>query len=202
MRNQLVLLLAVACATPGKDTAIGAGGGAVAGAVVGGLVGGWKGAAIGAGAGAVVGGSVGNYLDKQEQELRQVAETRRTRDGILVKLNSELLFQTGSAVLRENAIDQLEKLGAVLARYPADRIRIEGYTDSTGSNSVNEPLSERRAAEVKSVLVSRGVKETQMLALGFGDKNPIASNATPGGRARNRRVELHIDVPKQGSAGD
>jgi len=169
---------------------------------VGGLVGGWEGAAIGAGAGAVVGGAVGNYLDKQEEELRQVAETKRTRDGIMVKLNSELLFETGSAVLKENAIAQLEKLGDILARYPADRIRIEGYTDSTGSQAVNEPLSERRAAAVKNVLVSRGVKETQMLALGFGDKKPIADNSTAAGRAHNRRVELHIDVPQQGSSGD
>src|SRR5262249_31953507 len=113
----LIAAVLAACATPGKNTAIGAGGGAAAGAVVGGGVGGWKGAAIGAGVGALAGGSVGNYLDKQAQELQEVAETKRTRDGILVKLSSELLFQTGSAILKEDAIAQLERLGDVLAKY-------------------------------------------------------------------------------------
>ena len=85
------------CATPGKDTAIGAGGGAAVGAGAGALIGGGKGALIGAGAGALVGGAIGNYLDKQAQQLKKVAETHRTADGILVNLKNDLLFDTGSA---------------------------------------------------------------------------------------------------------
>ncbi len=202
MRNYLTLIplaaLAAACATPGKRTAIGAGGGAAAGAGVGAIVGGWKGAAIGAAVGGLAGGAVGNYLDKQAEELKQVAETtKRTKDGILVDLKSKLLFTSDSAVLKPEAVELVAKLGDILAKYPDDRIRIAGYTDSTGSIAHNEELSLRRARAVRDVLVDRGVKTQQMLIEGLGPGKPIATNATAAGRAQNRRVELHIDVPQQ-----
>ncbi len=197
-----LIAAALACATPGKDTAIGAGGGAAVGAGVGALAGGWKGAAIGAGAGALVGGAVGNYLDKQAAELAQVAETKRTRDGILVKLKSDLLFDTGSAVLKPDAIDEVGKLGDILAKYPDDRIKIEGHTDSTGSTAFNEELSQRRADAVREVLKSRGVRDAQMLVLGMGKADPVADNGSAAGRAQNRRVELKIDVPGEKQAAN
>jgi outer membrane protein OmpA-like peptidoglycan-associated protein len=202
MRNQRIittlLMLAIAgCATAGKRTAIGAGGGAAAGAGVGALIGGWKGAAIGAGVGALAGGSVGLYLDKQARELEEVAETKRTENGVLVQMKNEILFESGSAVLKPEAITQLEKIGAILAKYSDDRVRVEGYTDSTGSASFNEELSQRRADAVRRVLLGRGVAEAQITALGMGKSRPIADNTTAAGRAANRRVELHIDVPQQ-----
>ena len=193
-----IVSLAAACATPGKGTAIGAGGGAAAGAGVGAIVGGWKGAAIGAAVGGVAGGAVGNYLDKQAEELKAVAETtKRTKDGILVDLKSKLLFTTDSSVLKPEAVEMVAKLGDILAKYPDDRIRIAGYTDSTGSVAHNEELSLRRAKSVRDVLQGRGVKPEQMLVEGMGPGQPVASNATAAGRAQNRRVELHIDVPTQ-----
>jgi outer membrane protein OmpA-like peptidoglycan-associated protein len=184
-----------ACATPGKNTAIGAGGGAALGAGIGALAGGGKGAAIGALVGGLAGGAVGNYLDKQQQELQQVADARRTENGILVNLQSSLVFSTDSAVVKPAAVEQIARLGDVLARYRDDRIRIEGHTDSTGSPAHNEELSLRRAEAVRDVLASRGVNPRQMLVEGAGAAGPIADNATPEGRAANRRVELHIDVP-------
>ncbi len=198
LASSLALLLlagAAGCATAGKDTAIGAGAGAAAGAGVGALVGGWKGAAIGAAVGGAAGGSVGYYLDRQQKELQKVAQTRRTESGLLVQLRSDLLFKTDSAVLKPDAIDQLSQLGDILARYPQDRIRVEGYADSTGNARHNEELSQHRADQVRSVLLGRGVKEQQITSLGMGDTHPVASNATSAGRAKNRRVELHIDVP-------
>ncbi|HET8542049.1 MAG TPA: OmpA family protein [Anaeromyxobacter sp.] len=191
----LALLAGAGCASAGKRTAIGAGGGAAVGAGVGAAVGGWKGAAVGALAGGAVGGSVGLYLDRQAKELEKVAETRRTENGILVRLKSDILFETDSAVLRPAAVDQLTKVGDILARYPEDRIRVEGYADSTGSARHNEELSERRAQAVRRVLLGRGVKEQQVTALGMGETRPVSTNANAAGRARNRRVELHIDVP-------
>src|SRR5712671_7595401 len=189
--------LAVACATPGKRTAIGAGGGAAVGAGVGAIAGGWKGAAIGAAIGGLAGGAAGNYLDKQAQELKAVAEnTKRTEDGILVDLKSKLLFNSDSSVLKPEAVEQIAKLGDILAKYPEDRIRVQGHTDSTGSVSHNEELSMRRAQSVREVLVSRGVKPGQMLVEGVGEAHPIADNKTATGRAQNRRVELHIDIPQ------
>jgi outer membrane protein OmpA-like peptidoglycan-associated protein len=186
------------CATPGKDTAIGAGAGAAAGAGVGALAGGWEGAAIGALVGGVAGGAIGNYFDKQAQELQQVAEAKRTENGILVDLKSSLLFSEESAVIRPAALDQVARLGDILAKYPNDRIRIVGYTDSTGAAAYDEQLSLRRAEAVRDVLANQGVERRQMLVEGAGAANPIGDNSTPEGRAQNRRVELHIDAP-QGS---
>jgi outer membrane protein OmpA-like peptidoglycan-associated protein len=202
MRKSFVLVVLVAalagCATPGKDTAIGAGGGAAVGAGIGALAGGWEGAAIGAVVGGLAGGAIGNYLDKQQQELQEVANAKRTEDGILVDLKSSLLFSTNSAVLRPGAVEQIARLGDILAKYPKDRIRIRGFTDNTGSPAYDEQLSLHRAEAVRDVLASRGVNPRQMLVEGAGATNPIADNSTPEGRAQNRRVELHIDVP-QGS---
>ena len=193
----LILITAFAgCATPGKNTAIGGGAGAAVGAGVGAIAGGWEGAAIGAIVGGVAGGAIGNYLDKQQQELQQVAEARRTEDGILVDLRSSLLFSPDSAVVRPAVVDQIARLGDVLAKYPDDRIRIVGHTDATGSAAHDEELSLRRAEAVRSILENRGVAPRQILVEGAGAANPIGDNATPEGRALNRRVELHIDVPQ------
>ena len=188
-----VALFAVlaACATPGTRTGIGAVGGAGVGAGVGAVAGGWK------AVGGLAGGAVGNYLDKQAQELKEVAEnTKRTEDGILVDLKSKLLFNSDSAVLKPEAVEQIAKLGDILARYPEDRIRVQGHTDSTGTVVHNEELSMRRARSVREVLVNRGVKPAQILVEGIGEGHPIADNRTTAGRAQNRRVELHIDVPQ------
>ena len=193
----LLAPLAVACATPGKRTAIGAGGGAAVGAGVGAIAGGWKGAVIGAAVGGLAAGAVGNYLDKQAQELQEVSNARRTETGILVNLKSSLLFSSDSAVIKPDAVEQLARLGDILAKYPDDRIRIQGHTDSTGSAAHDEELSLRRAEAVRDVLASRGVNPRQMLVEGAGAARPIADNSTAEGRAENRRVELYIDVPQR-----
>ncbi len=189
--------LLLGCETAGKRTAIGAGVGAAAGAGVGALVGGWKGAVIGAGVGALAGGSVGLYLDKQAKELEEqkLAEVKRTENGLLVKMKGDVLFDTDSAILKPEAVERLGKMGDILAKYGDDRIRVEGHTDSTGPARPNEELSVRRAGAVREVLVGRGVQPTQITVLGLGETRPVADNGTADGRARNRRVELHIDVP-------
>ena len=189
------VLLFAACETAGKRTAIGGIGGGAAGAGIGALLGGKKGALIGAGVGALAGGSVGLYLDKQQKDLEKVAETKRTENGLLVQMKGDILFDTGSAALKPEALDQIGKVGDVLAKYSDDRVRIEGHTDSVGSTSSNEALSLRRADAVKAVLTGRGVQEKQITALGMGESHPVADNGSADGRAKNRRVELHIDVP-------
>src|SRR5258707_7018344 len=87
---------------------------------VGAIAGGWEGAAIGALVGGVAGGAVGNYLDKQAPELQQVADARRTENGILVNLKSSLLFTSDSAVLRPAAVEQICQLRDILAHDPDD----------------------------------------------------------------------------------
>lgn len=191
-----LLLAGAGCVTPGKRTATGAAAGAIVGAGAGALAGEWKGAAIGAGAGAAAGAAVGNYLDKRARELEQLAETRKTDQGLLLNMQSELLFDTDSAVLTEDAIARLSRIGDVLAKYPQDRIRIEGHTDSRGTVPHNEALSLRRAEAVSRVLSSRGVAPQQMMVLGMGEAQPVAPNESVAGRSANRRVQLHIAVPQ------
>jgi outer membrane protein OmpA-like peptidoglycan-associated protein len=200
MKNQtkvacvLVTALAVAsgCTSPGKRTAIGAGAGAATGAAVGGIARGGKGALIGAGVGAAVGGFIGNRMDKQAKELEEVAETKRTRDGILVNLKNDLLFATNSTQLAGGAEQQLADLAAILVKYPTNHIVVAGHTDDVGTASYNQSLSLQRARAVQGVLASHGVKPEQMLTQGFGESQPIASNKNAAGRSKNRRVELRI----------
>jgi outer membrane protein OmpA-like peptidoglycan-associated protein len=199
--TMVVSLGSAGCASPGKRTGFGALGGGAGGAAVGGAVGGWKGAAIGAGIGAIAGGAVGNYLDKQAKELEQVAETKRTENGVLVKLKNDVLFDTGKADLKPEATDQLAQLGDILTKYPADRIQIAGFTDSTGTKEFNQLLSQQRAQSVRDALTQRGVQPAQMNVLGEGPAKPVATNANSNGRAKNRRVELHIDVPPENQKG-
>jgi outer membrane protein OmpA-like peptidoglycan-associated protein len=193
----LIACTLLSCASPGKDTAIGAGAGAGGGAAIGGIIGGWKGAAIGAGVGAAAGAAVGNYLDKQKKELEQVAATKKEKDGLLVKLKSDLLFDVGSSTLKPEAVSQLTELGNILAKYEKDRIKVGGFTDNTGTAESNLALSNERAQAVRSVLTSTGVKDDRILVFPFGESQPIASNATAQGRQQNRRVELKIDVPAE-----
>ncbi len=192
---------AASCETAGKRTAIGAGAGAAVGAGAGALVAGkghrGVGALIGAGVGALAGGSIGLYLDKQAKELEKtrLAEVKRTENGLLVQMASDILFDSGSSALNKSSIDDLEKMGDILAKYGDDRIRVYGYTDSVGGKAYNEELSLRRADAVKRVLVGRGVQEKQITALGMGEAEPVATNETVAGRKKNRRVVLNIDVP-------
>ncbi len=205
MRTRILavtILVAVAgCETAGKRTAIGAGAGAAVGAGAGALLGGkghrGTGALIGAGVGALAGGSVGLYLDKQAKELEKtkLAEVKRTENGLLVQMASDILFESGSSALNKESIDDIEKMGDILAKYSDDRIRIYGYTDSVGGKAYNEELSLRRADAVKRVLIGRGVQEKQITSLGMGEAEPVATNSTPAGRKKNRRVVLNIDVP-------
>ena len=195
------MLGAGGCATPGRRTATGAAAGGIVGAGAGAIAGGWKGAAVGAAAGAAVGGGVGNYLDKRAQELEKVAQTKKTEHGLLLNLQSELLFETNSAVLTDDAVVQLTQIGDILKKYPEDKITIEGHTDSTGAQPYNEDLSLRRAEAVSRVLRGRGVDDRQMVVLGQGETQPVAPNTSPDGRTANRRVELHIDVPQASRRG-
>ena len=198
--SALVLsMMGAGCATPGKRTAVGAGAGAIVGAGAGALIGkGWGGAAVGAAAGAVAGGAVGNYLDKQAQELEKAgAPVERTPEGaIVVKMPGDLLFATNSATLSPQSVDEVTKVADVLVKYPENRIQVSGHTDSTGSDEYNKQLSLKRADAVAQVLLGRGVKPAQIATAGAGEIQPVESNATPEGRAKNRRVQLHIDIPE------
>lgn len=197
-------LLVAACTTPGKKTAIGAGGGAAVGALAGAIIanntGGQshQGAIYGALAGAAAGGLLGNYYDKQAQELAQIANVEKVKNAngktirLVITLKNDILFETGNAALSSESVSTLNGLLRVLKKYPKNNIIVAGYTDSTGSNAVNQPLSVQRAKAVYDYLTANGLKTKSISYVGYGSANPVASNDTAAGRAMNRRVELLI----------
>lgn len=176
-------------------------GGAAVGAGMGALIGkqsghGGRGAVIGGAIGALSGGLIGNYMDRQAEELEKVADTERAGDGILVTMKDKILFDLDSATVKPAAETSLDKLAAVLVKYPKTTITVAGHTDNTGRPDYNLKLSERRADAVRFALADRGVAASRVTTMGFGAENPVASNTTPDGRTENRRVELHI-VPDE-----
>ncbi len=185
------------CATPGQKTAIGGGGGAILGAGLGAIISkdSGKGAMIGAAIGGLLGGGVGNYLDKQAAELAAIAETKRTAEGLVTRLGSELLFETGKDELTADAKAKLEQIAAVIVKYPEDRLNVIGHTDSVGSDASNATLSVKRALAVSQYLAAKGIPSNTIRHNGMGETAPLKSNETELGRQANRRVEIEITVP-------
>jgi outer membrane protein OmpA-like peptidoglycan-associated protein len=168
--------------------------GAAAGAAIGGKDHRAGGALIGAAGGAIAGGLIGHYLDKQAQELDAIpgADVQRRDDSLLVNFQSALLFDTGASTLNPGAYDRMRSLATTLNNYPKSQVIIKGHTDAEGTDSLNQRLSEQRADRVRQFLISEGVNGARISAIGFGETMPIATNATPEGRAQNRRVEIEI----------
>lgn len=193
------LFLAAGCESAGKKTAMGAGIGAAAGGVAGAIIGHQtgnrnQGAVIGALLGASVGGIAGNRLDKQAKELEKVAETKRTENGIISKLKSDILFDTGKSNLKPQAASNITEMASILKKYPENIVTVKGYTDDQGSAAINEKLSRERAAAVQSQLIAGGVPANTVSIIGMGPASPIGDNKTKEGRAQNRRVEVEITI--------
>ena len=125
------------------------------------------------------------------QQLNEILQTRDTVSGLIVDM-PDVLFETGKATLKPGARERLAKVAGIILAYPDLRLKVEGFTDSVGSDEYNLKLSEMRAAAVRDYLISQGVPVNKVVAQGFGKANPIASNETPEGRQRNRRVDLVV----------
>ncbi len=184
--------------------------GAIGGAIVGAILGSQmdndgnrdKGIIIGALAGAAAGGAVGNYMDRQEAARRAQLEDERRRNAIEIErikedtlkliLNDDVSFDFNSAKVKTSFYSSLDKVNKVLSHYSSSKITVVGHTDSKGSESYNQRLSERRAEAVKRYLSGGGVNSTRLNTAGYGELQPRDTNATSTGRARNRRVELLV----------
>lgn len=182
-----------------KGGIIGAGSGAVAGAVLGRIIGGGKGTAAGAILGAAVGGGagalIGRKMDKQAEELqRDMANARveRVGEGIKITFDSGILFDTNSSALRPASQADISKLAATLQKYPDTNVLVEGHTDNTGTDAINQPLSEQRAQSVANGLTAQGVASSRITTKGYGSSQPVADNSTAEGKQANRRVEVAI----------
>ncbi len=178
-----------------KGTVIGATAGAAVGAAAGAYFGDTtKGAIIGAAVGGATGAIIGRNMDKQAEELARMeaAKVERIGEGIAISFESGLLFATNSADLQAASRENLTTLATSLKNYPDSDILVVGHTDSTGSASYNQTLSERRAASAKSFLMSQGIAESRIKSEGRGLNEPIADNNTVEGRDANRRIEVAI----------
>jgi outer membrane protein OmpA-like peptidoglycan-associated protein len=206
MKRSLLLVAALAtvgsangCASTSHQTK-----GAVIGATSGGAIGSLIGSATGSTAtglvlGTMVGGAggaiIGHQMDQQAKEIQQNipgATVARVGEGVDVTLASELLFDANSDVLSEQARTNLTTLAQSLQKYPNTNVMIVGHTDSTGSDSQNMAMSERRAAATANYLAAQGVSRTRMRSVGRGATEPAAPNDNEADRQRNRRVELAI----------
>ena len=187
-----------------KGTAIGVGGGAAVGAGIGAIAGNTAlGSIIGAAVGGTAGALIGKKMDKQKKELEAslpeeaVVETINEGEALKVTFDSGILFATNSSTVSAASKSALRNLATSLNANPDTDIKIVGHTDSTGKVDYNQTFSEKRAKSVYDYLMEdQGISSTRMTFEGKGIHEPVADNATPEGRAKNRRVEILI-LPNQ-----
>jgi outer membrane protein OmpA-like peptidoglycan-associated protein len=183
-----------------SKAAIGGVGGALGGYLLGDLVGGRHDRTekiIGAGLGGLAGAGIGAYMDKQERELRAKTagtdvQVVRQGDNLVLNMPSNVTFAYDSAQVQPQFQATLDQVASVLKQYNETYVDVYGFTDSTGSESYNQQLSERRAESVASYLEARGVQSARLGTQGYGETHPIAPNDTEEGRAANRRVEIRL----------
>ena len=176
-------------------TAWGTGIGAAAGAGIGALIGGEKGALIGAGIGAATGAAGGGYMDYQAAQLRKEltgtgVQVKEVDGRIYLVMPGNITFDTNQAFIKQSFQPVVISISKVLKEYDKTLVQVNGYTDNTGSDAINNPLSVKRANAIADFLKIQGVAANRIIANGYGSANPIASNATAAGREQNRRVEI------------
>jgi outer membrane protein OmpA-like peptidoglycan-associated protein len=152
-------------------------------------------ALIGAGVGALAGGAIGYYMDKQEAELRAELQgtgvsVTRMGDNITLNMPGNVTFATNSSDLSPAFFDVLTSVSKVLTEYDQTVVEVAGHTDSSGSDSYNQTLSERRAGSVGQYLTSQGISNQRLITVGLGESMPVANNTTSSGKQSNRRVEI------------
>ncbi len=218
--KKLVLITLVAAALsgcaaddPNQKAKTGAAIGAAAGALLGYAVDdGTGGVVAGAAVGALAGAGVGHYMDKQQQEMEAALADEQARheleiqqlenETLKIDISNEVSFDFDSAALKTAFTPTLNKVADILQRYPKTVIHVVGHTDSVGSESYNQRLSERRAQSVVDYLSSNGVAPNRLYAIGRGEMEPRATNDTEAGRQLNRRVEIFVKPIVEGQESE
>lgn len=185
-----------------KGAAIGAVGGAVLGAAA------YrkdrtKGAVVGAIGGGLAGGAVGAYMDNQKRDLEknlakeiqsgQAKVEKMPNDVVRITMTSQTAFDTNSTDIKPAFYSTLDKLADVVVRYNKTTLTVVGHTDNVGADKYNQDLSQRRAHSVASYFESKRVNALRLATAGKGELQPVASNASEGGRQQNRRVEIYVE---------
>ncbi|MFT5893506.1 MAG: outer membrane protein OmpA-like peptidoglycan-associated protein [bacterium] len=200
----LITTIITGCAAgdPNRRAKTGAAIGAVVGAVAGNQSSSRNGKYVGALVGALTGAAVGNYMDNQQRQLEnklalerrnnQVSITRIDEQTLRLDVRSEASFDINSAALRKDFRDSLETMADIIGEFDQTAVHVIGHTDSTGTHSYNQHLSEKRATSVSRYLSRNGVERQRMRYSGRGENNPIDTNSTSSGRSKNRRVEIYL----------
>jgi len=201
------LTLAAACTDPARIDPNDPNRNAKQGALLGGILGAAVGILTndnkgqGAVRGAIIGGGIGalagTSLDRQEADLRRDmgndnVTITNTGDRLIVTLPQDILFDTGSAVVRSGIQRDLRAVAGNLQSYPDTTVQIVGHTDNVGEATYNQDLSARRANSVADILLNEGIAFSRIRTFGRGEDQPVASNLTAEGRSQNRRVEIVI----------
>ena len=147
--------------------------------------------------GAAIGGGIGYYMDTQEAELRKQlrgsgVSVERDGDNINLIMPGNITFSSGDASIDQGFLSILDSVVLVLKEFDKTLVVIAGHTDSTGSDTLNQNLSERRARSVATYLGAAGVIKERLEVIGFGETQPVASNDTAAGKELNRRVEMTL----------
>jgi outer membrane protein OmpA-like peptidoglycan-associated protein len=195
-RATVVLALMLTISGCSSSLRTGALGGAAAGAVIGGVASGSaRGAILGAVIGGAAGAAIGGIMDSQAEDLQDKlpnARVERVGEGIQITFDSGILFDVNSSTLRTPAQTNLTDLVRSLEEYEGTDVLVVGHTDSTGEESYNQSLSERRSDSARSYLIGAGLESGRVRALGRGEIEPVQTNDTDAGRQANRRVEVAI----------
>ncbi len=182
-----------------KGTAMGTGAGAAVGAIIGAIAGDPAlGAGIGAGVGAVGGYIWSNRMEEQKRKMEAATEgtkvsvTQTADNQLKVNVPSDISFDTGQSTIKPEMHPVLNSLAAGLISNPDSQVTVIGYTDDTGNDSINNPLSVNRAASTRAYLVSQGIASNRISIDGRGSSEPLVPNTSPENRAKNRRVEILV----------
>jgi outer membrane protein OmpA-like peptidoglycan-associated protein len=183
-----------------KGTATGAGIGAILGAAIGSNSGNaGKGAAIGAVGGAVAGNLWSKHMEDKRKAMEKAAQgtgiavTRTDDNQLKVNVPSDFSFDVGRSDVKGNMRPVLDEFAKGLD--PNMQVRVVGHTDATGGDTINNPLSVRRAEAVRDYMATKGVTGGRVITEGQGARAPVAANDTVSGRAQNRRVEIFLREP-------
>lgn len=191
-----------------RGTATGAGIGAGVGAVIGAATGGGggrrtaTGAAMGGAAGAVIGNIWSARMEQQKRAMQQAAQgtgvqvTQTPDNRLKLDIPTDISFDTNRSDIKPNFQPILDKFASTLMENPYSKVTIIGHTDNTGSDAINDPLSINRAARTRDYLSAHGVASNRFTVEGRGSHEPMTSNDTAAGRAKNRRVEIFVAEPQ------